>query len=543
MPGSRAIIIYSVKTSVPSKSVPPKSPLNASIRRQVKQIQNENDPKKLVGLLSSLLTRRELSQRLGGTAFRGQRDYYETLGYTRVPTFADYQAAYDRDDIAARIVDCKPESTWRRRPVISNASDPKTFTEFEQQWSKLEKQRRVLHYLERADKLAGIGEYGMLLLGTDDVRNAEDLAKPMAKLRHGINSVIYLAPFTQRSAEVSQVEDDPSNPRFGLPSVYQVSVTGTNLISGDFTGGGASGLRNERLPIHWSRVIHIAEGLQENDYVGTPRLRPILNRLQDVTKVAGGSAEIFWQAAKRIMILQAKDGFSGVDNDDALTVMMDELIHGLRRVIDVQGYDVKTLEQSEVKPRETFDIIIALIASATGIPQRILLGSEIGKLASDVDETNWNGRIADRQLNFAEPVILRPFIDRLVSARALPDPGGYLVTWPSLFELSDKERAQVALLKSRALRQYLGAAPPKDATLEEVFAQTQEVIPINEFRGEILGMRSPKIETDAAIESTQGGNPDTVQPDSSPAEDETAARTQPSGPPTDEQPAGTGDIA
>lgn len=436
-------------------------------------------------LASAMLTRQQFAQSLG-FQFNGQRSLYEVLGYKTDLTFEDYYGAYDRGDIAQRIVEAHPVSTWRRKPVISNDDDPSTFTDFEIAWTKLAVSRKVFHYLERADKLAGIGEYGCLLIGTTDVRKQDDMARPMARLK-GPEDVIYLMPLTQEFAEISTIDNDPSSSRYGLPETYIVSVVETSTALGSPTMLG----NNAKISVHWSRIIHIAEGLRENDIYGTPRLKHVMNRLFDVDKIAGGSAETFWQAAKRIMVLQAKEGYSAVDSDDALTEMMDELVHGLRRVIDLQGYEAKVLETSDVKPREAFEVQLALISSATGIPQRILLGSEQGKMASTQDEVNWNGRIADRQINFAEPTVLRPFVDRLITAGALPVPDNeYTVTWPSLFELSDKEKAQIGLLKARSIAVLVG-------TNGGNFEFFQKISPIEEVRSELLNLRSMKIENAA----------------------------------------------
>lgn len=443
-------------------------------------------------LTSALLSRKQLAASYG-KSFQGQRDLYQVLGYPQVLTFQDFYASYDRGDIAQRIVDAPAITTWRRKPVISNDGDPSTFTEFEIAWAQLVQDRKVFHYLERVDKLSGIGEYGALLIGTDDVRTQDDFARPMARLRHGTKSILYLTPLTQIFAEVQTTDSDPASERYGLPETYAVQISQTNNLESQNTIA-----RNAKIPVHWSRIIHIAEGLRDNDIYGTPRLKHVMNRLYDVEKIAGGSAEIFWQAAKRIMVLQARDGYSAVDGDDQLTEMMDEMIHGLRRVIDVQGYEVKTLENSDVKPDEAFRVSLALISSATGIPQRILIGSEEGKMASEQDETNWNSRITDRQINWAEPTILRAFIDRMVKAKGLPDPGnGYVVTWPSLFELSDKEKAQVGLLNARAMAQYCGVA---GGNIEF----SQQVMPVEEFRDKCLNLRSPKVEMASGTGSPAG---------------------------------------
>jgi hypothetical protein len=364
--------------------------------------------------------------------------------------------------------------------------------------------RRVLHYLERVDKLAGIGEYGGLLIGTSDVRKQDDMARPMARLKQP-EDVIYLVPLTEDACEINTITTNPADSRYGLPETYKVKLAETDASP-------TSIANNTNTIVHWSRIIHVAEGLRGDDIYGTPRLKHVMNRLYDIDKIAGGSAEIFWQAAKRVLVLQAKEGYAAVDSDDALTEMLDELVHGLRRVIDLQGYEAKTLETEDVHPREAFDVAIALISSATGIPQRILIGSEQGKMASTQDEVNWNGRIADRQLNFAEPVILRPFVDRLILAGALPNPGKeYTITWPSLFELSDKEKAQIGLLKVRALAAYIGKGGENIGIIDTI-------APFDEFRGELLNLRSMKIENI----TKSGGDQNDAVPKSVPEKAESA---------------------
>ncbi len=102
----------------------------------------------------------------------------------------------------------------------------------------------------------------------------------------------------------------------------------------------------------------------------------------------------------------------------------------------------------------TFKIIIQLISATTGIPTRILLGSERGELASSQDERNWLSYIASRQTNFAGPVILRPFIDRLIEYGALPKVE-YEIHWPNLFKATNKEKAETHLQKAKATNEYL----------------------------------------------------------------------------------------
>ena len=95
----------------------------------------------------------------------------------------------------------------------------------------------------------------------------------------------------------------------------------------------------------------------------------------------------------------------------------------------------------------------------------------------------------ERRRNFAEPSILRPFIDRLIMVGVLPKPkeGKYFVKWPSVSILSDKEQANIGLQKARAIKEYAGTFG------------SEQVLPVATFRTEILGLT---VEQNIEIEKT-----------------------------------------
>jgi hypothetical protein len=92
---------------------------------------------------------------------------------------------------------------------------------------------------------------------------------------------------------------------------------------------------------------------------------------------------------------------------------------------------------------------MSIISVATGIPQRIFIGSEQGKLASEQDRANWAIRIDERRILFAEPKVLRVLIKRLQEFKILPQ-GTYELEWPEAFRMSPLERAQTAAQQARA---------------------------------------------------------------------------------------------
>ncbi len=449
-------------------------------KEKVKAVTEEtkelNTNQQLVAL-SALIQRANLASRLG-QQFGGKRDIYNALGYKKDLTYDDYYNCYDRQDIAGRVVDMPASATWRNVPKIKEDDDEEKDTAFEEAWKGLSKRLKVWHYMERADRLAGIGRYAVLVIG---VRGSGTLSDPLEKSSlKKPEDIIYLSPFSERSAEIATWETDPGSPRFGRPLTYKIDFAGDLKGSVRFTAG--------QQIVHHTRVIHVADGLLEDEVFGRPRLRRVINLFYDMAKVAGGSAEMFWQGAFRGLHADLRDEHElGPDDEKNMTTEIDEYIHGLRRYIRTQGIDLKTLGGETPDPRGVFEVLISLISGATGIPKRILIGSERGELSSSQDETNFNSYIHERQIHFAEPMVLRPFIDKLIEFGALPEPKEpYKVEWPNLFELDDKDKAEIADKKAATIQKYASTIT------------AEEVVPIPEFREKILGLDREPSEEDIA---------------------------------------------
>lgn len=453
-------------------------------------------------IMNALVSRSVLGGKLGHQ-FAGKRKLYDVLGYIKNPQFSDYLAFYLRESIAKRIVEAPSKATWRRRPIVFE-DDPRSIsTEFERRWEELSTSLRVFSFLQRADVVSGIGRFGVLMIGTSRDRSIEDLQIPLEPgSLSGPEDITSLAPFAEGSVDINDIITDPSNPRFGMPEFYTISIGDPSTSSGVPAEG-----RDAK--VHWTRIIHIAEGRLEDELFGIPRLQPVLNLLFDLQKVSGGSAEMFWQGAYRGLHVDIRpDEVQLGDLSDAeltkLAQEIDEYIDGLQRVIRTQGVDIKTLDAQVADPSGVFDVIITLISGATGIPKRILFGSERGELASEQDEVQWNARIKERQEQFAEPDILRAFIDRLIFLGALPNPeNGYHVEWPSLFEMSDKEQALVKWTLSRAIKAASPSGDPgllmkPEAIIRKVFGfRPEEVLPDSPpAPADISGTERPEFEED-----------------------------------------------
>jgi hypothetical protein len=145
---------------------------------------------------------------------------------------------------------------------------------------------------------------------------------------------------------------------------------------------------------------------------------------------------------------------------DTLMYTFDEYEHNLRRILELQGGKLESLAQQVADPQGHIDTQIQLISAETGIPKRILTGSERGELASSQDNEGWQSHIQGRREEFADPCIIRPFVNRLIGWKILPEagPDGYSIRWLDLFAMSEKEKVEIGVRRTEAIAKY--AASP-----------------------------------------------------------------------------------
>lgn len=386
---------------------------------------------RLEAMESILIDRASVTQR-GGYQFGTDRDVWKALGYKTCPGFEDYMSRYRRQDIAGRIVKMPVDATWREKPALIDDEDPKNTTDFEQAWKDLMKSSPLIERMKRADTLACLGEYSVLLLG---LAGQDDFSAPLIKGSSGSDGLLYITPFGERSAQIETHDPDHTSPRYGLPLSYSLQ---TQISTGQVSS-------SKSVKAHWSRVVHISQGNLESDILGKPVLEGIVNLLDDLVKVVGGSAETYWLMAKSPLQANLDSKARPLTDKEktALKTQIDEVQHNLRRVLYSSGMDLSYISSGVADPRGPFETIMKLISAATGIPQRMLTGSEAGELASVQDDRNFADRIQERQTDYADPKILRPVGDMLIEAGVLPEPKGgeYEIDWGSNSDADEAERA------------------------------------------------------------------------------------------------------
>jgi len=361
------------------------------------------------------MTRTELAGRqLNSTGTLRMLD--ATFGYPNTLGYDMFYDAYRRIGVARRIISAYVDFTWRKPPKITdNKALAAAFVDL-----------NINETLKRADTLACIGRYSVLVISDGDV--------PM------------ITAYSEKQAQVETWDTEPTSSRYGLPETYRITVRGEGT---DIVGH----------TIHHSRVIHIADDLIDNAIYGTPKLEAVYNYIHDLYKVVGSSAEMYWLGAYQGLVFNIDREKELLLTDEAIADMdrsIEEYYSKLRRNLKLYGAEVHSLPSVTPNPSGIVDVLVQLISAGRGIPTRIFWGSEQGQLASSTDRDMWLSKIAGRQETFAGAVVLKPLIDRLVDFGYLPG-GDYTIAWPTLIERDAGEVVADGAKVIQAVRDYVGA--------------------------------------------------------------------------------------
>lgn len=414
------------------------------------------------GASSALLNRSRLQNNIDGVTFNGRRNMYTALGYTRVITPAKYRSRFRRNAVASRIVTAAPKATWRGGAEVIESNTPEQ-TPFEQAFEAMERRLNLWAIFHRADVLAGLGRYAIILLGTPG-----NMEEPLTTLRP--QDLMYMTPFSEEDAPIEKFDTDIKSPRFGLPTMYAVRRMTPNAFR-------TSSAETIGRRVHYSRVIHVADGLLDDHVYGLPRLEKVWNLLDDLEKVTGGGAEAFWRRADQGLMFNL-DPMTQVQIDPAtgkaielesMREQIDNYEHGLARILTMRGVEAKSLGSDVADIATTVSALMGQISAGSEIPQRILMGSEAAKLASLTDADAWDERIADRRTEYAAPQIVMPFCNRMIKYGALPKPGSHVeVRWPEIKNLNESQRMDIAL-KAAQLNRYAGAVVVSPAEIRDTY--------------------------------------------------------------------------
>jgi hypothetical protein len=423
--------------------------------------------------------------------YGGERSLYEALGYVLEPRYEHFRARYERTDEARALVDKLPNTAWAT-PEINDPGSEDGQSAFEQAVGQfLEGESGgfsqtgleplasaddlealgpsvargdVIDVCRRVSRMERLGEFALLFLGLDDANVADgdvgSLAEPVdISSLDSLDDLTHIDAYDEGRAhdEPFDLYDDVTDPRFNTPEYYSVDL-----------GHGEQSSR-----IHHSRVIHVVDNVFEDDLRSNSVLEQSLNRLDDIEKIQGASAEAYWRTAYQGLVASPPqvEGQLGSFSDagEDLHEQIRKYYANFQRAIFTPA-DVDTLDVAAEDPTPHLETKYRSLAAGHGIPQSILMGNETGERATQEDRRLVHELAADYRERFCEARVLRPLINRLVYYGIVPPPaaGEYEVIWPPQDEPGEQEHADIAATKATALADATGGNPTLAASVGEI---------------------------------------------------------------------------
>jgi len=405
-----------------------------------------------------------------------QPTVWDAVSYPREEqfNFEAFYLRYERQAEARAIIDKPVNDTWQDDPIIKDEA----YEEEEHEQSDFEKKvkeffegdhtrRKPIQRLSVADKLGRLGKYSILVIGTSDGR---ELSTPLYDNEFdGLDDLNYLAAFGEDRIVDINVDTDLSSPRFRLPDSFEV-------ITQEHEDSNVSNEEYESEIIHHSRVVHIPEGTLENDMEGTPALKPVFHELLNIDKIKAASGEGYWRAGYQGLLIQPpEDPQSGQrmkfsDDGKGVEEEIENYIDNFKRTIATRA-EISSLNNSVGDPNPHLEANYEAIAAALDLPKAILTGEDRADTASSEDVRQWHQKVGERRNKFAEPVIVKPLIEKLKKYGILPEPqgDGFIVEWPPLDELTEQQEWDLRSQKASTLTQISpGGDPERIATMPEL---------------------------------------------------------------------------
>ena len=466
----------------------------------------------LVNALADAIGRQRMLYAQGPNGNTKRTKLWNEFGYPDTVNFDNYYRAYERNAVAHAAVHKLLDTCWTDNPTIIDGAE-KDEAEETTEWESSTTKLLSKHWakLKDADRRNLVGRYSAVLLQIKDGRNWwEPVNRDVVKAL-GDKALVKLIPAWEAQIKPGNFDIDTQSETYGQPVSYNFNE---QPVGDDGTYGTV-----RSVTVHPDRVIILCEGSEdENMLAGVPLLRAGFNKLLDIEKTSGGSAEGFLKNASRqlgiefsketdinSLIKQAKDeGFDKLG--DAMNDKIRRMNSGTDSALVMQAGQASVLSVAAADPTPTWTAAANEFSASIQCPFTIQFGQQTGRLASDEDKTEWAKRCNGRRWGFLTDYITR-VIERFWTLGIIEPPknGEVTLAWSDLLAPSEKEK--IANMQAMA-----------DVAQKTQQAYGTPAIDANEIRA--VGELEPIKESEApkgADESGKNINPLTGEPIEQPA--------------------------
>lgn len=287
-----------------------------------------------------------------------------------------------------------------------------------------------------------------ILIGTGE----SDLAKPLSVDRIGSAGIKYLTVFTRLQLSAGERERDPASEWYGKPSVYTIS-------GGDGT----------QITVHPSRLVVFHGNSTADDDLGGSAyagwgdsvLVSVLDAIKNADSTAANIASLVFEAKIDVVKLpnfSANLGQPGYEDQVLKWLTLSATAKGINGTL-VMDKEAE-FESKSISFATLPDILaqfLQITAGAADIPVTRLLGQSPAGMNStgESDLRNYYDRISAGQEIEMTPAMYRLDECLIRSALGQRDPSIYY-TWAPLWQISEKEKADILKTKADAGRAIAG---------------------------------------------------------------------------------------
>lgn len=401
----------------------------------------------LVNALADAIGRQRMLYAHGPNGNTKRTKLWDEFGYPETVNFDNYYRAYERNAVAHAAVHKLLDSCWTDNPTIIDGAKKKEAeetTDWEESTTKLLSKHWAK--LKDADRRNLVGRYSAVLLQIKDGREwYQPVDKNVVKAL-GDKALVKLIPAWEAQIKPGNFDIDTQSDSYGQPVSYSFNE---QPVGDDGTYGIV-----RSVTVHPDRVIILCEGSEdENMLAGVPLLRAGFNKLLDIEKTSGGSAEGFLKNASRqlgiefsketdinSLIKQAKDeGFDKLG--DAMNDKIRRMNSGTDSALVMQAGQASVLSVAAADPTPTWTAAANEFSASIQCPFTIQFGQQTGRLASDEDKNEWAKRCNGRRWGFLTDYITR-VIERFWTLGIIEPPtnGEVSIVWSDLLAPSEKEK-------------------------------------------------------------------------------------------------------
>lgn len=339
-------------------------------------------------------------------------------------------------------------TSWLARAVVDKKSDDATrkwreWNGTDDEVIAIEREERRLQIkakVNKALKLASL--HGGAAIYFDTGQNeTEELRLD----RVGKGGLRFATVMRMDQLSIDSYSDDPRDARFGQPLFYKIKTDGKSDVL-----------------VHWSRFA-IFTGGQLLDTVdgnswGDSDLLPVINSMKQFESTAQNVSSIVYEA--KIDVFGIK-GLTDLVRDPAGEDKLKRRYGLLAQMKGVNGMIVMDMDNETYDQKnasftgltDVLDRFQQIVSGATGYPQAILFGTSSGGLGSsgDLELSAYYDRISEKQENDIEPAIY--LLDECLIRSALGNrPEEIFYSWRSLWQMSDKEKAEIGKMQSEIVQ-------------------------------------------------------------------------------------------